>query len=204
MNWEHGHPDDNAVEAYSLGTLIEEHEAAFEEHLLLCEVCQQRVTEADNYVRALRTAVTRIEHAPPAPRPILPLRSLFPLPLAGLLAAGALAVVFLAPPSHPVTGTASVHLKASRGAAVDTPQSSTVPAYHQIRMSLDANALPVRDRYIVELVDSAGHVLWQTPPTLEGDTLQLTYPTGCEPGSYWVRVYDPARTLLREYGLEVR
>ncbi|MEZ5402909.1 MAG: hypothetical protein R2729_24745 [Bryobacteraceae bacterium] len=206
MDWSHGHPDEEALESYSLGTMPDDEETAFEEHLLLCEPCQKRVEETDDYVRAVRTAAARLEQRRTVEKPsvtpirLVPkLRSFFPVPLAGALAAGVLAVVFMTPESPRVLGTADVRLTASRGAS--TTLAVTAPAHHEIRMDLDADALPVRDRYLISLADGRGRVLWQTPATPEH--LQVTYPAGCEPGSYWVRIADDSGALLREYGLRV-
>ena len=207
MDWEHGHPDEQAVECYSLGTLSEEDEVSFEEHLLLCEPCQERVEESDDFIRALRVAATRVAAPrvePPKPKPGPALRAFFPAPLAGALAAAVLTVVFLAPRNNPVIGVAAVHLLASRGAAAAAPPLPVVPARHSIDMELDATALPVRDRYVVELVDTEGRLLWTAPLAVESTSLRLSYKAGCPAGRYWVRVYDSSRLLLREYGFEVQ
>jgi hypothetical protein len=50
------HPDDDAVERYSLGKLIGPELVALEEHLLICGWCQIRVTEADEFVVCQRLA----------------------------------------------------------------------------------------------------------------------------------------------------
>ncbi|MEZ5354387.1 MAG: hypothetical protein R2762_17260 [Bryobacteraceae bacterium] len=207
MTWEHGHPDEDAVEQYSLGTMPDDEQALFEEHMLLCELCQKRVEETDNYVRALRTAATRIQHAgaaQPKPKVVPRIRSFFPVPAASALAAAVLAIAVFAPRPEPVAGTAAVHLTALRGSSAAAGRLGTAPAHRQIEMTLDAAALPVRDSYVIELVDSTGKLLWQVPSKPAGDTLAVTYPAGCAPGQYWVRVYDSGRSLLREYGLQVR
>jgi hypothetical protein len=48
------HPDDDELEKYSMDDLRAEGEAGFEEHLLHCEHCRQRLTETDVYVAAMR------------------------------------------------------------------------------------------------------------------------------------------------------
>jgi hypothetical protein len=208
MDWDKGHPNDDAVERYSLGALEPEEEAAFEEHLLLCEFCQQRVSDADDYVRAMRTAATRAERAIPAmTRP--PMARSLPIPLAGALAAGLLAVVFVAPRPEPVRGSAEITLAATRGSASRTISSVTAPANHRISMRLDAYGLVPRDRYLVRLVDAAGTTLLEAPAAIHNGALQVDYPAGCKPGQYWVRVFGPRAEgsrdeLLREFGFQVR
>jgi anti-sigma factor RsiW len=45
---------DDTIERYAMGRLAKASLARFEEHLLLCEECQDRVFEADAYLAALR------------------------------------------------------------------------------------------------------------------------------------------------------
>ena len=51
------HPDEDELEKYSMGDLREAEAAGFEEHLLPCEPCQQRLAETDVYVAAMRRAL---------------------------------------------------------------------------------------------------------------------------------------------------
>lgn len=53
------HPSDRAVEQYAMNQLIGEQKNVFEEHLLLCQTCQNRVTRSDEWLIAVRSA-TRI------------------------------------------------------------------------------------------------------------------------------------------------
>jgi anti-sigma factor RsiW len=50
-------PDDDLLEKYALGRLDEPGAAPIEEHLLICERCQDRLKELDDFVTALRAAV---------------------------------------------------------------------------------------------------------------------------------------------------
>jgi hypothetical protein len=53
------HPSDHVVERYARNCLIGEEKNLFEEHLLLCQTCQNRLTRSDESLIAVRT-VTRI------------------------------------------------------------------------------------------------------------------------------------------------
>ena len=64
------HLDEHEVERYSMRQMGEGESAAFEEHLLICEVCQQRVQESDDYVTAMGRAAAQLRATPePVRRP---------------------------------------------------------------------------------------------------------------------------------------
>ena len=54
------HPDDEVMERYALGTLPETAIAAFEQHLLVCAGCQDRMAEMDANVQALQAEAREI------------------------------------------------------------------------------------------------------------------------------------------------
>jgi hypothetical protein len=54
------HLDEGELEAYSMADLRGEGAAGFEEHLLKCERCQQRLAETDVYVAAMRRAAAQL------------------------------------------------------------------------------------------------------------------------------------------------
>lgn len=54
------------VESYSLGRLACEEGARFEEHLLVCADCQQRLSESDSYVAAVKAAAVSYARKPNA------------------------------------------------------------------------------------------------------------------------------------------
>ena len=57
------HSTDEVLEQYSLVWLSEEETARLEEHLLICADCRQRLEEIDEFVRAIRQALTEYEQA---------------------------------------------------------------------------------------------------------------------------------------------
>lgn len=57
-------PDD-LLENYALQKLSGQESAAVEEHLLLCSVCQERLTELDDFIRVMRTALAIPSPSPP-------------------------------------------------------------------------------------------------------------------------------------------
>jgi anti-sigma factor RsiW len=62
------HPDEGELEKYSMADLRAEEAAAFEEHLLQCEHCQQRLADADAYVAAMRRAAAQLVQPARPPR----------------------------------------------------------------------------------------------------------------------------------------
>ena len=54
------HIDDDDLEHYVLDRLTEERVAPIEEHLLVCEQCQDRLAQVDQRVQAMRTALRRL------------------------------------------------------------------------------------------------------------------------------------------------
>jgi anti-sigma factor RsiW len=52
-----GHPSDEAIELYALGRLPEELFAPVEEHLLVCDQCQDTLRREDEFVQSLRAAL---------------------------------------------------------------------------------------------------------------------------------------------------
>lgn len=59
--WIRNCPDDEVVDVYSLNRLTGRELEAFEEHLFVCERCQKRVREADQFRDAFRVAWHRTE-----------------------------------------------------------------------------------------------------------------------------------------------
>lgn len=207
------HYDEEYLESYAMGRLQDESAAELEEHLLLCEQCQQRLERVDDFIRAFRIAsnkavspVARPAHAPGW------LAQWFggawrPLPMAGALAMTALAVVMVAPrgggPSllqNEVPQTAT--LSAMRG----SPETAQVSAHRVLQLELDASGLD-RSSYRVELADSRGRQLWQAslPVTPASSRISAAMPRRLSEGSYWLRLYDPdSGQLVREYGLRAQ
>jgi hypothetical protein len=48
---------DETIEKYAMGRISQQSLARFEEHLLLCESCQNQVTLTDAYLQAMRSAL---------------------------------------------------------------------------------------------------------------------------------------------------
>lgn len=57
------HINDDALEAYSLGRLVDADTALIEEHLLVCAQCRDRLAGWDEYTVAMRKAMREMTQA---------------------------------------------------------------------------------------------------------------------------------------------
>jgi anti-sigma factor RsiW len=54
------HPDDGQIEKYALGILSAEETRGFEQHLLICHDCQDRVAEMDAELQGMQAAAREL------------------------------------------------------------------------------------------------------------------------------------------------
>jgi len=198
------HATEEALEQYSLGALPESELENFEEHLLVCPSCQDRLAEIDRFIRAFRNAITEIEVSPP-PSEASRLKRLLHILLrpapALITALSVLAVVVVWRAYTPASGHVAavpVLLRTERGGSLDA-----APAGRPLLMQMDAAGLAESPCCKVEIVDALGIPLAKLSARREGDKIALAGGRKFAPGSYWVRVYDNSGRLLREYALEV-
>jgi anti-sigma factor ChrR (cupin superfamily) len=64
------HPDEGLFERYALGDLLESEVPAFEQHLLICHECQDRMAETDAYVLGMQAAARKIRAEEPRSRSV--------------------------------------------------------------------------------------------------------------------------------------
>jgi hypothetical protein len=203
------HETDERLELYALGRLPESEVAAVEEHLLLCETCQDRLDEAEAFALPMREAIasepepetetgwlTRLGLGQPAPgawwRNKVVWAGAFTAVVCG-------AGLYLQVGRNSILTTASLQLTAMRGAV------ASVSAARETDISLaDAPSGPALR---VEVVDSAGSKIWGGTP--EGSQHKVSLTKQLSPGAYFVRLYDESgsagtETLLHEYAFVVR
>ena len=193
------HPDEEAVEQYSMGRLAERELAKLEEHLLVCESCQARLAHEDALRQSVRDAAPLLE-----PRPA----AAWGGRLKFAWAAGFL-IVFLAVFAgiegrnlrRSNEAPAVIMLDATRGAADASPAA---PSGKPLTLVLDLTDLPSFPAYPVEIVDAGGRPAFASSEAPRNSQLRATLARGLAAGPYFVRVYNPARELLREYALTVK
>ncbi|MBK5290815.1 MAG: hypothetical protein JJE04_03850 [Acidobacteriia bacterium] len=209
------HLSEELLEQYSLGHISEQEELLVEEHILLCDLCQRKLQEADEFVQAFRIAAPRVtagtERAgEPARHAILrPFVNLWtsmgsylrPVPVAGLVAAAAVAVVLIVPRNPVVTQLRVMELRAIRSDA-----SSVARTSDSLTLRLNVEGLPEQKIYLVEIVGAGGDLVWSSPAETSGGMLTVSPGPLRNVGAYWVRVLrsDGSRSLVREFALEIR
>ena len=188
------HLNEDEVERYSIGSVSEPELAPLEEHLLLCETCQIRVTETDVYVAAVKAAGESVWHEPARRR----WEFLF-FRLAPAAAAAALLIVLAVESprlSNRAQMPAAVTLEALRGSAI-----GKAPAARPLIIRLDVTGLPQQKAYRLEAVDAAGNPVWKGEAAVEGLAAKASLPA-LGPGEYYLRIYEASGKLVREFGLE--
>ena len=186
------HPDDSAIEAYCLGKTPEAELAELEEHLLICESCQKRVTECDAYVRSMRHASARVRAEEQKPRKAFTASGLVPILGIALLVGGIGTYVHS---QRAVGPRVSVALEVTRGAT-----TTQAPAGRPLLLHPQLEGLPAQAGYRMEIVDQkGGRVFGQ-----EFATGKAIDAPAQKPGVYFVRLYAREGNLLREFGLNIQ
>ena len=186
------------VERYCLGHLDSEEVERFEEHLLVCPDCQDRVAASDQYINAMKSALRE-----PSPKES-PRKRWSPFRWSPVLAASfgaaTLAVFLFYLPRGGGSGAPElVTLRAERG--FDDPVTAA-PSGRPLLFKADLSQLPELPAYRLEIVDSEGAAVWQGEGAPAGPTLTIAAPGRLRPGRYWIRISGDGR-LLREFGLKV-
>jgi len=196
------HLEEPELEEYSMGTLSEASLEAFEEHLLACDSCQDRLLEMEAYVNAMRSASPKLREARQPfwadlfrrPRPAWV--AAFTM---GVIVFGVARVWIAAPPTRPEM--ASVILHSSRG--IDGLATARAPAGKLLSLIVDLTELPPFPSYRMEIVNATGKPVWHTLAHPENG--KITQPTTNRllVGQYYVRLYAPGGALLREFSLGI-
>ena len=196
------HATDEQLEQYGIGRLRGSELEAVEEHLLLCPLCQDRMTEMDEFLRAMRSAAASFQRR----RASLPgvWRAAFTWPRLAWAAAALVALATLGigwrtgrlTPAPPV----AVALTSIRG-----PEgvSAAAPARRPLALSLDVNGVPEFARYGVRLVDATGQELWRSTAARTDGQAATLLAQGYGSGRYYLRLFSPSGEFLREYPLRI-
>jgi hypothetical protein len=194
------HPSAGIVEQYSMGRLGGSELREFEEHMLMCEVCQDRLALEDAFTQGIRSAAEAPRHAASAPARWS--FQLWPQPWVLAIAAAACGILILVAfqsfSSHPIQAPALVLLETTRGT-----DSIAISSGRPIMLALDLASLPRLPEYRLEVVDSAGRPALQSTAIPKDNQLRMLLARGLHAGVYFARVYAPSRELLREYALTV-
>ena len=189
------HSTDEELEQYAMGTLPGEWLPEVEEHLLVCETCQERLTASDEFVRVFRAAA-----AQPDVRTRRAWWSLLSLRTAGWTAAAAVAglVLLFVEQQRTPTAPAVVFLQSLRGPEASAQIVAGKPAI--LVFDIDRTARESE----VQVVDTVGTEVLKGPASARDGQLAVNIPKLAK-GAYWVRVYSSDnREIVAEYGLQAR
>jgi hypothetical protein len=192
----HCHVDAEDLERYSMGASPREATDRIEEHLLTCDVCQNRLRETDAYLFAMRTSSEQLRREEKsAERREWRIPTWFPV--LATVACGIVLVV-AAPRFTRSPGTAvAVSLTAWRSDGA----GNSAPSGRELVLHPDLTGLAEDSSYRLEIVNQTGQTVRQGKLTRAQNGIQIH---GLGAGLYFVRVYLPAGELLREYGLRIR
>jgi anti-sigma factor RsiW len=199
---------DEMIEKYLLRRLSPDEEAAFEEHYLGCQACQNRLREERRVIEGIRRASKDWQKRPHPRR-----QWLVPAPAWGVaaLAAAALYVSVVLPPSvlripgrQPapvaVASLTTVELHTYRTGGSEAARAS---ANRDFLMRLDVQGAPAARDYAVEIVGETGESLWtRAGLRAAGQWVEAPVQGGLPAGRHLVRLSSQGR-LLREYALRV-
>lgn len=189
------HPDESVWEEYVFGRLNEEEEAATEEHLLVCDLCRNKLAEVDEFVRLMKFAATHAAKNRTLLTALRPALVASGVATACLLAAGLIGV------PNPPAASVFVPLKSTRGgieAAFNHAQ-----AKHPLDLFIETAEASPSGHYRLEVMNATGEPVWSGAVSAKAGSLTVHMPKMLRPGLYWVRWYEQPSELLAEYGLKV-
>jgi len=209
------HPTEDLLEEYGFGRVCDPTLTVLEEHLFVCDTCQTKLEELEEYAVLMKTALAEFEEDreanPPHPR------HRFALPwlvdpwfvysgIPGTILAGvlilALVTATIAWRTKPIPETATVQLTAFRGG--ESRGLALAPSGRPLNLTVDAANLPPAPGFRLELVSQSGRKIWTGEAKITGTTLSAHITDGPGSGVYWVRLYRSQGDLLREYGVRLQ
>ena len=200
------HIEDDDLERYSMGTLLEAENPVLEEHLLVCHSCQDRLYQMDQFLETLRAVslglMTERESIWARLRSFVVLPWLANYP-AWATAAAVLALVFLAGLTWQLRKGAAdkpiaLMLVAERNGAV------SAPAQKPLLLELDAKGLPNLPSYRLEVVDQSGTRVLESGVRPKDNKISHLVSDKLAPGDYFVRLYAPRGDQLREFAVRLQ
>lgn len=192
------HLSEEQLEQYFRGKLDSSIIAPFEEHLLVCSICRERLEETENYVVGTKEALREAPSlAPERARGWFEWLRRPAFSMAVGFAALVLVVTFFSRTGDKFAPTASLVLTAVRG---EMPQ--TDPA-RQFDLRL-ADSPKDGGPFQVEVVTANGVSVWSGLVAPGPNGVVINEPRPLDAGDYFVRLSGSDGKPLREYGFRVR
>ena len=199
------HPDREVLELYSLGHLSGCELDSVEDHLLVCQLCQDQLALIDSYIADVKEGC-RIVSGKPEPKRIRWRDRLFTLPrpvMAGAFVAFLLALLLpLGHHSAEVGTPVAVRLETYRG--TEPAGAAQAEAKRPLHLILSLSSTSPKGSYRVDIVNGNGSLVWTGAASLDRAGLSIDPGASFGPGLYWVRLYDAGNMLVREYSLRLK
>lgn len=198
------HPSEEILEEYVFQRLPELLVAQVEEHLLVCPNCQDAVAKTDRFVSAMKAEAQALEQVKRGWQRVL--EALPRLTITGTNLVPVLALVILVilavwrNPQAPSPEPVAVSLFSLRGSGA----LAQAPAGKPLELRIETPDLDAGNQCRVEVVDSAGSLVWNGAVTQKDGKPTASMPKLLVNGVYWVRLYGADSELLREFGLSAK
>lgn len=196
------HPEEEILELFAMNRLNGPELDRFEDHLLRCGHCQDRLDEVTAYVAVMREAAETVAAEAPAEAAWRPSFRLEwrPIPASALIGAFVVLIAVLAwQPWRAAVPSEwrTVELATLRGGAAGSIGTEGFALHLRLDMSgLDTTVATA------QIVSANGKTIAEMPASLEEGKAELRYAPGLPAGQYWVRLKKAGETL-REYSLVV-
>jgi len=198
------HPDADALEEYAFGRLSGADLEDSEEHLLICQRCQEDLKEVDEYILLMKRAARKLASETRGwglawgwARAGRVRGKWITVGMGATVAVVVLGSLALWP-SRETAVTNSVQLVALRG---DDMASIAHSPGGPLDLLIDVSDLPGVARFRLEVVNAAGRRHWEGTATPADGKLTVRIPKALARGTYWVRLSSSEGELLREFGL---
>jgi hypothetical protein len=193
------HGTDDQLELYARGRLPESDVPVFEEHLMICTTCREKLDEIGDFALGMREALGTAV-APQTRRFGWDLASLFRRPAFSMALAFVALVIVVGVFSNGRTRfapSASLQLTATRG-----EMPSTIPAREFDLTLLDGprEGGPFR----IEVLNAMGASVWSGLAEGNPAGVRFKLTRRLLQGDYFVRLYSVSGETLREYGFRIR
>ena len=196
------HPEEEILERFSMGRLVEPELGEFEEHLLICDRCQERLDEATEFAGLMREAAGKVAEEAPVESAWRQWLRLDWLPGRMPALAGAMVILMAVLAWQPWRAAApgewrTVELATMRGGP---PPLAALEGY-ALHLRLDVTGLDAAGT-TAQIVSANGALVAETPVALVEGKTELRHAAGLGAGQYWVRLKKAGETV-REYSLAV-
>lgn len=202
------HVRDEILEAYILKRLQAEDVDQLEDHLLICEYCQNRLDQSSQFIQATRIAATRIRAEETNQARRRPWWSVATIhrPAFAVVTIAILGIALSLSYRRSATPVyEEVALMTTRGTGENEVAGRSGL---RLKLNLGLQGVDQQPEYRVLVVDTSGKLIWQSGPVRPEtrDEVKVTLDQEIGTGTYWVRLMGNSngKSTLREYPLKVR